>query len=120
MMGDGKKTIYELEERTLQFSKEIIAVGRKLLKDFMMRDLVSQVIRSGSSVGANYREANEGISKKDCIHRLRIARKECKETTYWLELLKASAPQMSCRLDELIDESRQIRNVLSAILKRLT
>jgi len=79
---------YDLEERTLEFAKGIIRLSKKLPKDVINIRLIGQLINASGSVGANYREANEALSKKDFVHRMKITRKECKESSYWLELLK--------------------------------
>lgn len=113
------KKQYDLEKRTLNFSKLVIKMCRKVFKDHISRELTSQVVRSGCSVGANYREASESLSKKDLVHRLRISRKECKETTYWLVLMKESNIGHADELNFLIDESRQIRNILSSIIQKV-
>ena len=64
------------------------------------------------------REANEALSKKDFSHRLRISRKECKETTYWLELLKQAVPPYENEMDYFIWESKELRNILTAIINK--
>ena len=68
----------DLEERTTEFAKRIIRLCKELPKDRINNPLVGQIIRSSGSIGANYREANEALGKKDFAHRLRIARKEAK------------------------------------------
>jgi four helix bundle protein len=70
----------DLEDRTTEFAKRIIRLCKELPKDRINNRLVDQIIRSAGSVGANYREANEALGKKDFAHRLRISRKEAKET----------------------------------------
>ena len=113
--------IFELEDRTLRFSTEILILSKALFGDAISKELIIQLVRSSGSVGANYREANEAISKKDRLHRLKIARKECKESTYWLELIKSYyAPEILQKIDPLIDESHQIRKILSAIINKLS
>ena len=82
------KKPYDLEERTLMFAKDVIRFCKKLDSDVINVRLIGQVIRSAGSVGANYREANEALSKKDFVHRIRITRKEAKESSYWLMLLR--------------------------------
>jgi len=91
----------DLEERTTKFARKIIGLRKGLPKDRIINPLFSQIIRSAGSVGANYREANEALGKKDFIYRLRISRKEAKETYYWLELIKESAPQFSEKMTAL-------------------
>ncbi len=78
---------YDLEERTFEFSKSVLSLCKDLLKNPINFKLADQVIRSSGSVGANYIETNEAVSKKDFYHRIKICRKETKETRYWLNLL---------------------------------
>lgn len=111
------ETKYDLEERTLIFAKEIVNYCKKLPNNTINFKLIDQLIRSAGSIGANYREANDSLGKKDFIHRLRIARKESKETIFWLELIKEANKDNS--IDRLIDECSQLRNILSAIIKKV-
>lgn len=108
---------FDLEERTLVFAKNIIHLCQKLPPNIVNSKLIDQVIRSSGSVGANYREANDALGKKDFSFRLRISRKEIKETQYWLELI--SEANSSISVEELINESIEIRNILSAIIKKV-
>lgn len=78
---------YNLEERTLEFSRSLIAFFKKVPNSQILVPLVNQCLRSGTSVGANYREANGASSKKDFINKTYICKKESKETMYWLELI---------------------------------
>lgn len=107
-----------LEERTLEFSKKVISFCKTLPNDRVNSNLINQIIRSATSVGANYCEANDSLGKKDLIHRLRISRKEAKETSYWLELIKYSNPNIEA--DELISETKELRSILSSIIMKLT
>ena len=79
--------IYDLEERTFQFTKNVCVFSRKIPKNAINIEYVKQVVRSSGSVGANYIEANESLSKKDFMMRIKISRKEAKESAYWLRLL---------------------------------
>jgi four helix bundle protein len=105
---------YNLEERTLSFSKKVISICKKIPRDAVNLPLVSQLIRSSTSIGANYREANDKLGKKDFVLRIRIARKEAKETSYWLELLAEDNPETD--FSELIKECIEFRNILSSII----
>ncbi len=78
---------YDLEERTEKFAKDVLQFCKKLPKDTINLELISQVVRASGSVGANYIEANESLSKKDFFHRIKICRKEAKESRYWLRLI---------------------------------
>ena len=90
-----------MDERTLEFGKRIIRLCRKLPKNAIAIEPLKQVMRSGCSVGANYREANDALSKKDFAFRMRISRKEAKETMYWLELLIELVPSFKMKLIRL-------------------
>jgi len=108
----------DLEERTLEFSKKVICFCKKLPNSKINFNLIDQVVRSSTSIGANYREANDSLGKKDFVNRLRIARKEAKETSYWLELIKYSDGDKD--VDWLIQETKELRNILSSIITKLT
>ncbi len=110
--------IYDLEERTLDFSKRVLKLCGALPKNDVNKRLTDQVLRSSTSVGANYIEANEKLSKKDFKHRIKISRKECKETTYWFNLIVEANPKFEERMKSLIQESIEIRKILSAILDK--
>ena len=108
---------YDLEDRTLRFAKQIVNFCKKLPANTINFKLIDQLIRSAGSIGANYREANDSLSKKDFIHRLRITRKEAKETVFWLELVKESNKNIN--IEYLIDECLQLRNIFSSIIKKI-
>lgn len=108
---------FDLEKRTLNFAKKIIHLCQSLSNNTVNFKLTDQIIRSSGSVGANYREANDSLGKKDFLLRLRISRKECKETLFWLELIEEANPQI--KTTDLIDECIQIRNILSAIINKI-
>lgn len=109
---------YDLEERTLELAKGIIKLCQKLPKNAINFKLIEQLIDASSSVGANYREANEKLSKKDFIHKMKITRKECKETTYWLELLKEANPNFKGEIEDFIMESQELRNIFTSIINK--
>lgn len=107
---------YNLEERTTKFGKRIINLCQELIKNEINKPLISQIIRSAGSVGANYREANDALGDKDFLHRMRISRKECKESLHWLELIEEANPQLKPRMQNLKNETREIKNILSSII----
>ncbi len=81
------KRIYDLEERTFEFTKNIIEFVNKLERNLSNTEISKQLIRSEGSIGANYIEANESLGKKDFSMRIKISKKEAKGTRYWLKLL---------------------------------
>ena len=102
----------ELEDRCLRFAKEVRDFCSSIKHDTINLVYIKQVVRSSSSIGANYIEANEKLGKQDLIMRLKIARKEARETQYWLELIIADE---SGRL-KLKQEAEELRRILSAII----
>lgn len=108
---------YDLEDRTLNFSKKVIDLVKILPKNSVNYELISQVVRSSGSVGANYREANEALGKKDFYMRIRISRKEAKETKYWLELILHSNPEFKEIIDPLSQESTEYVRMFSTMIK---
>jgi four helix bundle protein len=117
--NSNKQTKFDLEDRTLEFAKQIIRLCKLLPNNTVNFKLVDQIVRSAGSIGANYREANDCLGKKDFGHRLRISRKETKETIFWLELILEANSEFKDKIELLIDESTQIRNILSAIIKKV-
>jgi len=107
--------VYDLEERTLDFGKRVVRLCKSLPLNGVNKKLVDQLIRSGTSVGANYREANETDTKKDFKNRIRISKKEAKETIYWLELVIEANTELKTRILPLLDENRQIMKILASI-----
>ncbi|MBD3248045.1 four helix bundle protein [Candidatus Falkowbacteria bacterium] len=79
--------IYDLEDRTLNFSKDLIRTLKKIKVNHLNSSVIKQLIRSGTSIGANYREANGALTKKEFANRISISKKESKETRYWIEVL---------------------------------
>lgn len=112
--------LYNLEERTLKFAQEVRSFTRKLLLDVANREDAKQLVRASGSVGANYIEANEKLGEKDLKFRLKISRKEAKETIYWLNLVSTHNDKVleEIRL-KLISEAKELRKILSAIINKL-
>lgn len=117
-MSDAPGKPYRLEERTLIFAKEVIHLCRKIPRDTINNSLISQLIRSSGSVGANYREANESPTRRDFTHKMGLTRKECKEASYWLELSLESNPSLKDLISPLLKESIELRKIFSAIIDK--
>jgi len=109
---------YNLEDRTLEFGKRIIRLAKALPKNSINFRLIDQVIRSGTSLGSNYREANETETKKDFQFRMRICRKEGKETIYWLQLITEANPELEEKLKLLLQETQELVKIFAAILEK--
>lgn len=108
----------DLEERTEKFAKAVIGFSRKLPRNTVNIELISQGVRAAGSVGANYIEANESLSKKDFVNRIKICRKEAKESRYWLKLIVSANLEFEKEINELVQESTELMNIFGAILKK--
>ncbi len=110
-----KQKKYDLEERTLAFAKRVIAFVNSLEKTVANIEIIKQLVRSSGSVGANYIEANEAFSKKDFVLRIKICRKEAKESCYWLKLVTCSEDTDNER-SGLLQESTELMKIFGSIL----
>ena len=106
---------YDLEKRTLEFGKRIIKLSQALPKNIINIELIKQLVKAGTSIGANYREANGAESKKDFTHKIRISLKEAKETRYWLELVTEANIEFQKRIEPLLQESLELIKIFSSI-----
>lgn len=109
---------YDLEERTFLFAKRCRSYVKSLKTTIANLEDGRQLVRSSGSVGANYIEANEKLGEKDFQFRLKLARKEAKESSYWLRLLRDENPNVPLG-QELFDESVELRKILSTILNKV-
>jgi len=108
----------KLEQRTLDFSVSVVKFLKQFPYSYEHKIIFSQLLRSSSSIGANYREANEACSKKDFAYRLRIVRREAKETIYWLAIVKASCGE-GIALSALQNEASQLFKIFCKILSNI-
>jgi four helix bundle protein len=106
---------FDLEKRTAEFAKNVIKLCKKLPQNVINRELVGQLVDASGSVGANYREANDALSKKDFKHRIKITRKEAKEAHYWLELLEEANPEYKEEIGKLLTEALELKKIFSSI-----
>lgn len=107
---------FDLEERTACFGEDIIRLCKKLPKDEITRPLINQLVRSATSIGANYMEANGASSKKDFRNKIFICKKESQETKHWLRMIVAALPEY----EEKIKPSRQEVHELVLIFQKIT
>ena len=110
---------YDLEERTFQFANQVRSFVKRLPQTIANIEDIRQLIRASASVGANYIEANEALGKKDIKLHVRIARKESKESRFFLRLLDTGPdPDVTRERQALIQESSELLKILSAILRK--
>jgi four helix bundle protein len=120
-MKNSKQKQFDLEDRTFEFAKNVRAFVKILPQNLSNREDAKQVIRSSGSVGANYIEANESLGKKDFFMRIKISKKEAKESRYWLRLLDiGNAENLEVHRARLIQEAQELTNIFGAIVKKST
>lgn len=112
-----KQNNYDLEERTLKFSQRIVMYVNKLPRTVANIEIGPQLMRAGGSVGANYIEANEALSKKDFSMRIKISKKEAKESRYWLILSEPKETEIREK-ESLIKEATELMKIFGSILEK--
>lgn len=114
-MNNVKNKKYDLEERTAKLGEEIIIICRKIKSDNINNSIINQLIRSATSVGANYMEANGASSKKDFINKIFICKKECQETKHWLRMLSTATPTIAEELRRHWKEAQELTLIFQKI-----
>ena len=110
--------VYNLEERTYLFAKDCRLLIQNFPKTISNIEDCKQLVRSSGSIASNYIEANEKLGDRDFTFRLKIARKEAKESVLWLKLLRDLNIKFKMELSELIQEAEELRKILSAIINK--
>jgi len=111
------KKSYDLEERTAKLAEDIIILVKQLKPSPINTRIISQLVGSGGSIGANYSEANEAESKRDFIHKVSICKKEVKETKHWLRLLATAHPKIKEDIKKLWQEAHELLLIFSKIIQ---
>ena len=110
---------FDLEDRTLEFAGRVRALTKKLPRTMTNFEDGPQLIRASGSVGANYIEANEALSKKDFRYRIKICRKEAKESRYWLKLINiGNNPKLAQERVALVQEATELMKIFGSILEK--
>ena len=108
------KREYDLEERCAKFAEDIIALCQRIKITPLNSRIITQLIGSGGSVGANYGEACEAESKKDFVHKMGIAKKEAKESKHWLRLLAKTNPEEKTEISRLYQEAHNLLMIFAS------
>lgn len=108
--------IFKLEERTAVFGEEVIKFVKGIKQDNVNKPIISQLVRSTTSIGANYCEADGAESKKDFQHKIGICKKECKETKHWFRMLAVTNPENAERCRTLWKEAHELTLIFSKII----
>lgn len=111
----GRK--YDLEERTAKFGEEIIKFAKKIPENSVTRPLIPQLVKAGTSIGANYCEADDAESKRDFNHKIGICKKEARETKYWLRMIVVAVPALKEEARKLWTEAKELNLIFNAIIR---
>jgi len=114
---DNKDRNYDLEERTARFAERVIDLVKKIKITAINERIISQLVGSSGSMGANYCEATEAESKRDFIHKIGIVKKETKESKHWLRLLARTNPEHKDEIRELWKEAHELLLIFSKIIR---
>lgn len=113
-----KRKIFNLEERTAKFGECIIKFGQLIPKNNVTMPLIHQLIKSGTSVGANYMEADDAESKKDFVHKISICKKESRETKHWLRMIATAEQQTKEEARKLWQEAHELNLIFASIVRK--
>ena len=116
-MGENKETPFDLNSRTKQFSLRIIRLYSSLPKSTVAQVIGKQLLRSGTSVGAHYRESRRSRSSAEFISKLEVGLQELEETKYWMELLDESKISSIEKMKDLIEETDELTSILVTCVK---
>ena len=117
-MSNVKRPKYDLEDRTAKFGENIIEFAKKIPKNPITIPLISQLVKAGTSVGANYCEADCAESKKDFEHKLGICKKESKESKHWLRMISMAVPDLKSDTIILGREANELNLIFSSIVNK--
>ncbi|MCX5671405.1 MAG: four helix bundle protein [Planctomycetota bacterium] len=113
--GSGKKKAYDLEERTARFGEAVIGFAKTISRNPVTLPLIGQLVRSGTSVGANYCEADDAETRKDFRHKIGICRKEARETKHWLRMIVAAEPGVKEKARVLWQEAKELHLIFVSV-----
>lgn len=118
MINENRRE-FDLEERTARFGESIIYFCKRTNKDRVTNPIVSQLVRSATSIGANYCEANNASSKKDFRNKIFICKKEAQETKYWLRMISTAMVEKKDEARELWKEAQELTMIFQKITNTL-
>src|SRR3990167_8356701 len=111
------KKNFDLEERTAKFGEEIIRFAKKIPINEVTRPIINQLVKAGTSIGANYCEADDAESRKDFNHKIGICKKEARETKYWLQMIVTAIPELKIEARKLWIEAKELNLIFNAIIR---
>jgi len=108
---------FDLKERTAEFGKNVVRFAKKILQNPVTTSIITQLVKSGTSVGANYCEADDAESRMDFKHKISICKKEARECKYWLEIIVAVVPELKSEAKVLAQEAKELNLIFNAIVR---
>jgi len=117
--NDQKKKKFDLEERTAKFGENIIDFTKRIPKNSITRPIITQLIRAGTSVGANYCEADDAESGQDFRHKIGICKKEARESKHWLRMTVRAVPELKNEARPLWKEANELNLIFNAIRNKI-
>lgn len=109
---------FDLEERTAKFGEEVIEFVKEFPRNMIIEPLIGQLVRAGTSVGANYCEADSAETKKDFEHKIGICKKESRESKHWLRMIAKAVPEKKEKARKLWQEANELNLIFTAIVRK--
>ncbi|MDD4909317.1 MAG: four helix bundle protein [Candidatus Omnitrophica bacterium] len=109
---------YDLRERTAKFGENIVNFAKSIPENSVNRPLISQLVRAGTSVGANYCEADDASTRKDFFYKIGTCRRESKESKHWLRMITTAVPSLKAEAELFLNEAQELNLIFSAIINR--
>jgi len=114
------KRKYDLEDRTAEFGESIIDLCKKVSKNEITRPIINQLVRAGTSVGANFCEADDAVSKKDFKNKIGICKKESRESKHFLRMLARAVPEMKNDISKNWQEAKELNLIFNTIFRKIS
>ena len=118
-MTNDQNHIFDLEERTAKFGEKVIILLKQIPNNEVSKPLINQLVKCGTSVGANYCEADDSESKKDFKHKIGICKKESREAKHFLRMLAIAAPEFKEKIRTLWLEAKELNLIFNSIYKKV-
>lgn len=120
MTNEGSENSFDLQERTAVFAEKTLLFCKKLPANVITKPIISQLVRSATSIGANYCEADNAASRNDFKYKIAICRKESRETQYWFRMMISVIPEMHAEASLLSFEAHELNLIFSSIIRKLS
>jgi four helix bundle protein len=118
-MNNEQKPKYDLEDRTAKFGENIIKFAKKIPENSVTKRMIPQLVAAGTSVGANYCEADDAESGKDFKHKIGVSKKEARESKHWLRMIVVAVPELKDDAKILWREANEINLIFNAITRKI-